>query len=141
MPAVVWSGSRKVNQSIQSVDCSSCHPTDSIKIRKSAMTYHTVNIFGATYVQLWATLNVFHQVLAVMSHDIDNVSSQNAGIVMYRNIKDTVRTHFAETNGAGAFLEAPLHAYYGKQCRDTVCSLPTVTVFTLNYFADHYLFN
>jgi len=51
----------------------------------------------------------------MMSHDIDNVSSENAGIVMYRNVKDTIRTHFAETNGAGAFLEAPLHAYYGKQ--------------------------
>jgi len=50
-----------------------------------------------------------------MSHDVDNVSSENAGIVMYRNIRDTVRTHFAETNGAGAFLEAPLQAYYGTQ--------------------------
>ena len=56
---------------------------------------------------------LFHQVLAVMSHDVDDASSQNAGIVLYRNIKDTVRTHFAETNGAGAFLEAPLQAYYG----------------------------
>jgi len=58
----------------------------------------------------------------VMSHDIDDASSQNAGIVMYRNIKDTIRTHFAETNGAGAFLEAPLHAYYGKQCKNAVFS-------------------
>jgi len=56
-----------------------------------------------------------------MSHDIENVSSQNAGIVMYRNIKDTIRTHFAETYGAGAFLEAPLHAYYGRKRTDAVC--------------------
>jgi len=48
-----------------------------------------------------------------MSHDVDDASSQHAGIVLYRNIKDTVRTHFAVTNGAGAFLEAPLQAYYG----------------------------
>jgi len=68
-----------------------------------------------------------------MSHDIENVSSQNAGIVMFRNIKDTVRTHFAETNGAGAFLEAPLHAYYGRKRTYAVCIF--VTIFTLNCFA------
>lgn len=51
-----------------------------------------------------------------MSHDVENISSENAGIVMYRNVRDTVRTHFAEKNGAGAFLEAPLQAYYGMQC-------------------------
>jgi len=78
---------------------------------------------------------VFHQVLAVMSHDIENASSQNAGIVMYRNIKDTIRTHFAETYGAGAFLEAPLHAYYGRKHTDAVCIF--VTLFTLNYFVSH----
>jgi len=50
-----------------------------------------------------------------MSHNVDNGSSENAGIVMYRNVRDTIRTHFAETNGAGAFLEAPLQAYYGIQ--------------------------
>ena len=55
-----------------------------------------------------------------MSHDVDDVSSQNAGIVLYRNAKDTVRTHFAETYGAGAFLEAPLQAYYGMQCREVL---------------------
>lgn len=63
---------------------------------------------------------VFCQVLAVMYHDVDNTSSQNAGIVIYRNIKDTVRTHFAETNGAGAFLEAPLQAYYGLSTRNVI---------------------
>jgi len=61
-------------------------------------------------------LCLFHQVVAVMLHDVDDISSQNAGIVLYRNVKDTVRTHFAETYGAGAFLEAPLQAYYGMQC-------------------------
>ena len=50
-----------------------------------------------------------------MSHNVDNISSENAGVVMYRNVRDTIRTHFAETNGAGAFLEAPLQAYYGMQ--------------------------
>jgi len=58
-------------------------------------------------------LFLFCQVLAVMSYDVENISSENAGIVMYRNIRDTIRTHFGETNGAGAFLEAPLQAYYG----------------------------
>ena len=66
------------------------------------------------------TVCVFCQVLAVMYHDVDNTSSQNAGIVIYRNIKDTVRTHFAETNGAGAFLEAPLQAYYGLSTRNVI---------------------
>jgi len=63
--------------------------------------------------QLAQKLCLCHQVVAVMSHDVADVSSQNAGIVLYRNAKDTVRTHFAETYGAGAFLEAPLQAYYG----------------------------
>ena len=50
-----------------------------------------------------------------MSYDVQNISSENAGIVMYRSVEDTIRTHFAATNGAGAFLEAPLQAYYGMQ--------------------------
>ena len=71
---------------------------------------------------------LYFQVLAIMSHDVDNMSTQNAAIVLYRNIKDTIRTHFAETNGAGAFLEAPLQAYYGRQSsllRSTVREVTT----------------
>jgi len=70
-----------------------------------------------------------------MSHDVDDVATQNAGIVMYRNVKDTVRTHFAETNGAGAFLEAPLQAYYGRKYRLLLIIIMYITIFTPTYYA------
>lgn len=51
-----------------------------------------------------------------MSYDVaDSLPGDRAAIVIYRNLQDAVRTHFSEKNGAGAFLEAPLQAYYGNR--------------------------
>jgi len=49
-----------------------------------------------------------------MAYDlVEELPSDRAAIVVYRNLQDTVRTHFSEKSGTGVFLEAPLQAYYG----------------------------
>jgi hypothetical protein len=63
----------------------------------------------------YPTVSVLLKVLAVMSYDVaDSLPGDRAAIVIYRNLQDAVRTHFSEKSGTGAFLEAPLQAYYGN---------------------------
>ena len=65
----------------------------------------------------------FVQVVAVMAHDISVLPHMKAGIVLYRHMKDTVRSQFAAKHGPGAVLEAPMEAYYGEKlsCIITDC--------------------
>lgn len=49
-----------------------------------------------------------------MAHDISVLPHMKAGIVLYRHMKDTVRSQYAAKHGPGAVLEAPMEAYYGK---------------------------
>ncbi|KAK2158177.1 hypothetical protein LSH36_175g04047 [Paralvinella palmiformis] len=56
------------------------------------------------------------KVVAVMAHDISVLPHMKAGIVLYRHMKDTVRSQYAAKHGPGAVLEAPMEAYYaGKE--------------------------
>lgn len=48
-----------------------------------------------------------------MMHDMKDLKSIQGVILVYRNMKDTIRTQFAIEQGKGAFLEAPMAAYYG----------------------------
>lgn len=51
--------------------------------------------------------------IAVLTYDIRDLKDMHAAIVLYRNMKDTIRAQYAYYKGQGAFLEAPLQAYYG----------------------------
>ena len=51
----------------------------------------------------------------MMAYDVDDLLPRmEAGILLYRNMQDSVRTTFAQKQGPGAFFEAPLNAYYGR---------------------------
>ena len=52
----------------------------------------------------------------MMAHDVSLTAHlrMHSAIVIFRNMKDTVRTHYAMEQGQGAFLEAPMQSYYGK---------------------------
>ena len=54
------------------------------------------------------------QVVAVLAHHIREVERVQGAIVVYRNLKDVVRTQYAVEHGPGAFLEAPMASYYGN---------------------------
>ena len=56
--------------------------------------------------------------VAVLAHDMRKLEGMQAGIVLYRNMKDTIRAQYAKKQGQGAFLEAPLRAYYGKERKE-----------------------
>lgn len=60
------------------------------------------------------------EVIGVMAHDLNKISDMVGGIVLYRNLKDTLRAQFAKMKGTGAFLEAPIEAYYGKDWENHV---------------------
>ena len=50
-----------------------------------------------------------------MAHDIETLPYFTKAIVLYRGMRDTVRTTYALKHGSESTqLEAPLHAYYGK---------------------------
>ena len=49
-----------------------------------------------------------------MLHNLRDMKGVQGAIVVYRNMKDVIRTQFALDQGRGAFLEAPMAAYYGK---------------------------
>ena len=49
-----------------------------------------------------------------MSHQISRIHGISGAIIVHRDMKDTVRSQYAQKHGPGAFLEAPLSAYYGR---------------------------
>ena len=49
-----------------------------------------------------------------MAYDMHKLEGMQAAVVLYRNMKDTIRAQYAFHHGNGAFLEAPLRAYYGE---------------------------
>jgi hypothetical protein len=52
----------------------------------------------------------------VLVHDVAALPRMKAGILIYRSMKDTIRSQFAAKHGPGALLEAPMEAYYGNTC-------------------------
>ena len=50
-----------------------------------------------------------------MANDIDLLPHLKAAIVIYRDMKDTVRSQFSQHKGPGAFLEAPMESFYGNK--------------------------
>ena len=49
-----------------------------------------------------------------MANKVTQIAGVQGAIMINRNMKDTIRTQFAQKHGPGAFLEAPLSAYYGR---------------------------
>ncbi len=68
-----------------------------------------------------------------MAHDMRRLDGMQAGIILYRNLKDTIRTQYSMTNGRGAFLEAPLQSYYGNIFTHLLFNSPPPSIATNNY--------
>ena len=49
-----------------------------------------------------------------MAYDVEKLPQMHAGIIVYRGMKDTVRTSYAQNSAPDEALEAPLETYYGK---------------------------
>ena len=52
--------------------------------------------------------------MAYDMRSMDGLGGQGA-IILYRNMKDTVRAQYAYDQGTPSNEEAPLRAYYGKR--------------------------
>ena len=54
-----------------------------------------------------------HNVISVMTYDAEKLPNMHAGIMVYRGMRDTIRTSYAQNTAPDTFLEAPLETYYG----------------------------